>query len=51
MPFRGGGFRPEVASGRVDFAFSPIAVAVPNIRDGRLLALAVSEPRTRLGAA
>ena len=42
MPFRGGGFRPEVASGRVDFAFSPIAVAVPDIRDGRLLALAVS---------
>jgi tripartite-type tricarboxylate transporter receptor subunit TctC len=42
VPFRGGGFRPEVASGRVDFGFSPIAVAVPEIRDGRLLALAVS---------
>jgi tripartite-type tricarboxylate transporter receptor subunit TctC len=42
VPFRGGGFRPEVASGRIDFAFSPIAVAVPDIRDGRLLALAVS---------
>ena len=28
VPFRGGGFRPEIASGRVDFAFSPIAVAV-----------------------
>jgi tripartite-type tricarboxylate transporter receptor subunit TctC len=42
VPFRGGGFRPEVASGRVDFAFSPIAVAVPDVRDGRLLALAVS---------
>ena len=42
VPFRGGGFRPEVASGRVDFAFSPIAVAVPDIRDGRLLPLAVS---------
>jgi tripartite-type tricarboxylate transporter receptor subunit TctC len=42
VPFRGGGFRPEVASGRVDFAFSPIAVAVPDIREGRLLALAVS---------
>ena len=42
VPFKGGGFRPEVASGRVDFAFSPIAVAVPDIRDGRLLALAVS---------
>ncbi len=33
---------PRSASGRVDFAFSPIAVAVPDIRDGRLLALAVS---------
>ncbi len=42
VPFRGGGFRPEVASGRVDFGFSPIAVAVPDIRDGRLVALAVS---------
>jgi tripartite-type tricarboxylate transporter receptor subunit TctC len=42
VPFRGGGFRPEVASGRVDFAFSPIAVAVPDVRDGRLIALAVS---------
>jgi len=42
VPFRGGGFRPEVASGRVDFAFSPIAVAVPDIQGGRLLALAVS---------
>jgi tripartite-type tricarboxylate transporter receptor subunit TctC len=42
VPFRGGGFRPEVSSGRVDFAFSPIAVTVPDVRDGRLLALAVS---------
>jgi tripartite-type tricarboxylate transporter receptor subunit TctC len=42
VPFRGGGFRPEIASGRVDFGFSPIAVAVPDIRDGRLVALAVS---------
>jgi tripartite-type tricarboxylate transporter receptor subunit TctC len=42
VPFRGGGFRPEVSSGRVDFAFSPIAVAVPDVRDDRLLALAVS---------
>ena len=42
VPFRGGGFRPEVASGRIDFAFSPIAVAVSDIRDGRLVPLAVS---------
>jgi tripartite-type tricarboxylate transporter receptor subunit TctC len=49
VPFRGGGFRPEVSSGRVDFAFSPIAVALPDIRDGRLLALAVSS-RERVSA-
>ncbi len=49
VPFRGGGFRPEIASGRVDFGFSPIAVAVPDIRDGRLLALAVSS-RERVSA-
>jgi tripartite-type tricarboxylate transporter receptor subunit TctC len=42
VPFKGGGFRPEVASGRVDFGFSPIAVAVPDIKDSRLIALAVS---------
>jgi tripartite-type tricarboxylate transporter receptor subunit TctC len=42
VPFRGGGFRPEVASGRVDFAFSPIAVAVSDIKDGRLVPLAIS---------
>ena len=49
VPFRGGGFRPEVASGRVDFGFSPIAVALPEIRDGRLVALAVSS-KTRTSA-
>ena len=49
VPFRGGGFRPEIASGRVDFGFSPIAVAVPDIRDGRLLALGVSS-RERVSA-
>jgi tripartite-type tricarboxylate transporter receptor subunit TctC len=42
VPFRGGGFRPEVASGRIDFGFSPIAVAIPDIHDGRLIALGVS---------
>jgi tripartite-type tricarboxylate transporter receptor subunit TctC len=49
VPFRGGGFRPEVSSGRVDFAFSPIAVALPDIREGRLVALAVSS-RERVSA-
>jgi tripartite-type tricarboxylate transporter receptor subunit TctC len=32
----------EVMTGRVDFYFSPIAPALPLIRDGQLLALAVS---------
>jgi tripartite-type tricarboxylate transporter receptor subunit TctC len=49
VPFRGGGFRPEVAAGRVDFAFAPIAVAVPDIQAGRLIALAVSS-RERVSA-
>jgi tripartite-type tricarboxylate transporter receptor subunit TctC len=42
VPFRGGGFQPDVMAGRVDFAFSPVAVSVPNIRDNKLVALAVS---------
>jgi tripartite-type tricarboxylate transporter receptor subunit TctC len=42
VPFRGGGFQPEIMSGRVDFGYSPIATSLPNIRDGRLVALAVS---------
>src|SRR6185295_5421105 len=42
VPFRGGGFQPDVMAGRVDFAFSPVAVSVPNIRDDKLVALAVS---------
>jgi tripartite-type tricarboxylate transporter receptor subunit TctC len=42
VPFRGGGFQPEVIAGRVDFAYSPIATCLPNVRDGRLQALAVS---------
>ena len=42
VPFRGGGFQPEIIAGRVDFGYSPIATCLPNIRDGRLQALAVS---------
>jgi tripartite-type tricarboxylate transporter receptor subunit TctC len=42
VPFRGGGFQPEIIAGRVDFGYSPIATSLPNIRDGRLQALAVS---------
>jgi tripartite-type tricarboxylate transporter receptor subunit TctC len=35
----------EVMAGRVDFYFSPITPALPLIRDGQLLALAVSSTR------
>jgi tripartite-type tricarboxylate transporter receptor subunit TctC len=45
VPFRGGGFQPEIIAGRVDFGYSPIATSLPNIRDGRLQALAVSSPQ------
>lgn len=45
VPFRGGGFQPEVIAGRVDFAYSPIATCLPNVRDGRLQALAVSSAK------
>jgi len=34
-----------VMTGRVDFCFSTIASALPFIRDGKLLALAVSTPK------
>jgi tripartite-type tricarboxylate transporter receptor subunit TctC len=42
VPFRGGGFQPEIIAGRVDFGYSPIATSLPNIKDGRLQAIAVS---------
>ena len=42
VPFRGGGFQPEIIAGRVDFAYSPIATCLPNIKEGNLQALAVS---------
>jgi len=45
VPFRGGGFQPEIMVGRVDFGYSPIATSLPNIKEGRLQALAVSSPR------
>ena len=35
----------EVMTGRVDFCFSTIASALPFIRDGKLVALAVSTPK------
>jgi tripartite-type tricarboxylate transporter receptor subunit TctC len=35
----------EVIAGRVDFYFSPIAPALPHIRDGRVVALAVGSAK------
>jgi tripartite-type tricarboxylate transporter receptor subunit TctC len=46
VPFRGmPEVLTEVMTGRVDFCFSTIATALPFIRDGKLLALAVSTPK------
>jgi tripartite-type tricarboxylate transporter receptor subunit TctC len=45
VPFKGGAEGlTEVIAGRVDYYFCPIATALPFIRDGKLLALAVSSP-------
>jgi tripartite-type tricarboxylate transporter receptor subunit TctC len=45
VPFKGGAEGlTEVMAGRVDYYFCPIATALPFIRDGKLLALAVSSP-------
>jgi tripartite-type tricarboxylate transporter receptor subunit TctC len=47
IPFKGGAEAlSEVIAGRVDYYFCPIATALPHIRSGKLLALAVSS-RTR----
>ena len=46
IPFKGGAEAlTEVIAGRVEYYFCPIATALPHIRDGRLLALAVSSPQ------
>jgi tripartite-type tricarboxylate transporter receptor subunit TctC len=46
IPFRGPveAFT-EVMTGRVDFYYLPIAPALPNLRDGKVVALAVSTPK------
>ena len=50
IPFKGGPEAlTEVIAGRIDYYFCPIATALPHIKDGRLLALAVSSP-TRAAA-
>ncbi|WP_084246563.1 Bug family tripartite tricarboxylate transporter substrate binding protein [Rhodoplanes sp. Z2-YC6860] len=46
VPFKGGAEGiTEVMAGRVDFYFCPIATALPHVKEGRLLGLAVSSPR------
>jgi tripartite-type tricarboxylate transporter receptor subunit TctC len=42
VPFRGAGFTTELLSGRIDFAFSPIAPFVDLIQTSQVIALAVS---------
>jgi tripartite-type tricarboxylate transporter receptor subunit TctC len=43
VPFKGGAEAMfEVVAGRVDFFFGPIALVLPQIRDGRLIPLAVN---------
>jgi tripartite-type tricarboxylate transporter receptor subunit TctC len=45
IPFRGAEGLNELVAGRIDFYFVPIAPAVPNIKSGRVLPLAVSTPK------
>jgi tripartite-type tricarboxylate transporter receptor subunit TctC len=45
IPFKGGAEGlTEVIAGRVDFYFCPISTALPHVKEGRLLGLAVSSP-------
>jgi tripartite-type tricarboxylate transporter receptor subunit TctC len=46
VPFRGASYAAEIMSGRIDFGYTPLGSTLELIRDGRLLALAVSS-RTR----
>jgi tripartite-type tricarboxylate transporter receptor subunit TctC len=46
IPFKGGAEAlTEVIAGRVEYYFCPIATALPHIREGKLLGLAVSSPQ------
>jgi tripartite-type tricarboxylate transporter receptor subunit TctC len=46
IPFKGGAEAlTEVIAGRVEYYFCPIATALPHIKEGRLLGLAVSSPK------
>lgn len=43
VPFKGGAeAMTEVLAGRVDFFFGPVALVLPQVRDGKLVALAVN---------
>jgi tripartite-type tricarboxylate transporter receptor subunit TctC len=45
VPFKGGAEAlTEIIAGRVDYYFCPIATAMPHVKDGRLLGLAISSP-------
>jgi len=46
VPFKGGAeAMTEVLAGRVDFFFGPVALVLPQVRDGKLVALAVNTSR------
>lgn len=46
VPFKGGGeAMSEVIAGRVEFFFGPVGLVLPNVRDGKLLALAVNSTK------
>jgi tripartite-type tricarboxylate transporter receptor subunit TctC len=46
VPTKGGAeAMTEVLAGRVDFFFGPVALVLPQIRDGKLVALAVNAPK------
>jgi tripartite-type tricarboxylate transporter receptor subunit TctC len=46
IPFRGGAEAiTEVLSGRAEFFFGPLAITLPQVREGKLVALAVSGPK------
>lgn len=46
IPYKGGAEAlTEIIAGRIDYYFCPIATALPHIREGRLLGLAVSSPK------
>jgi len=46
IPFRGGAEAlTEVLSGRAEFYFCPLGTALPQVREGKLMALAVSGPK------